>query len=41
MRREGEINKQNPNLENKVGQARKNAKSMRNSPVQENSHQVR
>lgn len=41
VRREGEINKQNPNLENKVGQARKNAKSMRNSLVQENSHQVR
>lgn len=41
VRREGEINKQNPNLENKVEQARKNAKSMRNSSVQENSHQVR
>ncbi|EOH54721.1 hypothetical protein UA3_02213 [Enterococcus faecium EnGen0263] len=41
VRREGEINKQNPNLENMVEQARKNAESMRNSSVQKSPHQVR
>lgn len=41
VRREGQIDKQNPNLGNIVEQARKNAESTRNSSVQKRSHQVR
>ncbi|WP_242478268.1 hypothetical protein [Enterococcus faecium] len=41
VRREGQIDKQNPNLGNIVEQARKNAESTRNSSVQKRTHQVR